>query len=240
MRIAPFFAGKRAVILGTGPGLTSDVVDIVRSYRRAHDDVRVFGINNTFMLPLFIDVFFACNPEWWDHYANHERMQQRFESGIDMWTWDPSTAARHGIKWIPGFWSGGKRNVTSLSADPDFIHYGHGSGYEVLGIAYHYGCREFILCGYDLRYGSGYDPARRKTGGPRHFFGEYPPELEHWPRVGPNGEMTGLLDCYRTIDTEALGLRIINTTPGTALDFFEVADLEKALHENDQPPLPVD
>jgi hypothetical protein len=240
--VIPKYAGKVGIIIGTGPSLTEDQVRIISAYRRGDPNpwwrptFRVFGINNTFQLPVPIDAFFACNPTWWDHYGKDPQLQSR--RGItEMWTWDLDTARRHNLNYCPGRWSGGKRNVTSLSTDPEYIHYGHGSGYEVMGIAYHYGVRHFILVGYDLAYRGGYDPANQNPGSGRHYFGEYPANLQHWPgRSGENfnlqnGDMTGLLDCYHTIDCDRLGLRITNCSPGSALNFFETGDLETELRK---------
>jgi len=225
------FKGKVAVIIGTGPSLTEDALSTIFEYRHGGDHFRLFGGNNVYS-EIRLDVHFSCNPEWWEHYESDPVLKEQIrDPHIDQWTWDKATAVNLGINYVEGRWSGGKRNVTSLSQDPAFIHYGHGTGYELLGVAYHYGCRTFILAGYDLRYPRGYSRDHRKPGGARHYFGEYPGRLQHWPKVGPDGEMTGLLDCYRTIDTDTLGLRIINTAPGTALDFFECMPLEKALEE---------
>jgi hypothetical protein len=90
---------------------------------------------------------------------------------------------------------------------------------------------EFVLIGYDLKYPSGYNGNQKKSGGNRHFFGEYPKELQHWTRfnIGDNGELNGLLECYRTINPEEYGIRIINCSPGSALDFFETGMLEDYL-----------
>ena len=230
MKIEPKFEGKTAIVLGTGPSMNNEVVELVNHYRAKPDSpFRVFGINNVFQLKVRLDVFFACNPEWWDFYHTEPKIRY-LRDNADLWTWDFETAHQYALNWIPGKWSGGRRNVTSLSTDPSYIHYGHGAGYEVLGVAYHYGCRHFILAGYDLRYPTEYDRQTQNPGGKRHFFGEYPEALKHWPKVGRRGEMTGLLDCYKTIDIDKLGLRITNTTPRSALDFFEVGELEKVLH----------
>ena len=236
--ILPKFQSKVAIIVGTGPSLTEEDIITINAYRNTHPSLfRVFGVNNAFTLEdLPLDVFFACNPEWWEHYHADARLQTR-KLYCDMWTWDLPTAREYGLNWIEGRWSGGKRNVTSLSTDPTYIHYGHGSGYEVLGLAYHYGCRHFILAGYDLRFPGGYSAVHRKPGSGRHFFGEYPAPLQHWPGAsGQNvdrhtGDLVGLLDCYRTIDTEKLNLRITNCSPGSALDFFEVGTLESELQK---------
>jgi len=101
----------------------------------------------------------------------------------------------------------------------------------LLGIAYRYGVREMVLAGYDLRYPKDYDGVKQIAGGDRHSFGEYPPELQHGTKygIGAGGELNGLLACYRTIRPSNYGIRIINCSPGSALDFFETGRLEEWL-----------
>ena len=213
------FSKYPGVIIGTGPSLTEDQLQLIE---RAWitDRCKVFGVNNALMVAQFLDVHLACNIEWWDHYHDYPLVR---ESSAEKWTWDYTTAARYGINHIPGRWG------DSFSTDPGFIHYGHASGFQILNLAYHYGIRTFILVGYDMRYGPGYDRGRKVPGAGRHFFGEYPDKLQHWPKVGKNGEFTGLLRVFRTIDTQGLCVRIINASPGSALDFFETAELKDIL-----------
>ena len=165
----------------------------------------------------------ACNIEWWCHYWPRDALLR--EGAFDKWTWDQGTAEKYGLHHIRGVWGDG------LSRNANYIHYGHSSGYQLIGLAYHYGVREMILCGYDLRYPPGYNGMLQVAGGDRHYFGEYPPALQHWTKfnIGPKGELNGLLDCYRTIKPADYGLRIINTSPGSALDFFETAKLEDCI-----------
>ena len=215
MLLAGIVGIVRAIILGTGPSVTPEVIDRVNA-----SGLPVFGCNNVYQT---VDVvaLMACNIEWWNFYWPRD---ERLRSGkFRKWTWDKATADRYGTGYIRGEWGDG------LSTDPSYIHYGHSSGYQLLGIAYHAGVREMLLVGYDLRYPAGYSKPERKPGGDRHYFGEYPPQLQHFPSVGPAGEMTGLLECYRTIKPEDYGLRIINCTPGSALRCFEAGDLSDYL-----------
>ena len=215
------FSGHKGVIIGTGPSLTQEQVNFI-GWARHDNRCRVFGVNNAFQIAPFLDVLLACNVEWWDHYSKDEdfRLFRLLNKTVDLWTWDSFIAHKYQLNHVPGKWG------DSFSTDPDYIHFGHSAGFQILNLAYHYGIREFILVGYDMKYGEGYDRGRRKPGSGRHFFGEYPRELQHWPKVGPNGEFTGLLKVFHTIDTEALGIRIINCTPDSALDFFEKGELE--------------
>lgn len=161
----------------------------------------------------------SCNPEWWDEYWIDDRLRL---GCFSKWTWDKATADRYGLAHIKGRWASG------LSIDPEYIHYGHSSGYQLINLALHHGVTEFVLIGYDLRYPKDYDGLRKNTGGDRHFFGEYPEKLQHWTKtgIGPNGELLGLLECYKTIIPKTYGIRIINCSPDSALDFFEMGELD--------------
>lgn len=209
----------RAIIAGTGPSLTAEVIDRVKA-----SGLPVFGCNNTYQI-FDLAAHLACNAEWWDHYwPIDERLR---EMRGRCWTWHRPTADKYGINHIEGRWGDG------LSTDRRYIHYGHSSGYQLLGIAYHLGVREFLLVGYDLRYPGGYSGVAKEPGAGRHYFGEYPRQLQHWTKfgIGPGGSLLGLLDCYRTIDCAAMGIRIINCSPGSALDFFETAEIGDAIQD---------
>ena len=218
------FSGKTGVIIGTGPSLTQEQLDYIEE-ARALDACRVFGVNNAFQASLSLDVLMACNIEWWDWYDDDAQFMEFRErrADCDLWTWDKTTSLQYDVNYVPGKWGDG------FSTDPGFIHYGHSSGFQILNLAYHYGIREFILVGYDMKYGPGYDRKTKNPGAGRHFFGEYPPQLLHWPTVGPGGEFAGLLKVFKTIDTRQLGIKIVNCSPGTALDFFENAELKEVL-----------
>jgi hypothetical protein len=201
----------RAIIIGTGPSLTQEAIDLVNG-----SDLPKFGCNNVYQVVPALTAHLACNVEWWNHYG-----VEVCRRGFDKWTWDKPTADKWGIHYIRGEWGDG------LSTDPGVIHYGHSSGYQLINLAYHYGVREFVLIGYDLRYPKGYDGRRQVAGGDRHYFGEYPKSLQHWTKfgMGENGELGGLLKCYRTLYPQAYQSRIINCSPGSALDFFETGEL---------------
>jgi hypothetical protein len=207
----------RAVILGTGPSVTTDVIRQLQATR-----LPIFGCNNAYQIAP-VRALISCNTQWWDYYWQHDANLRL--GSFDKWTWDKPTADKYGIAHIRGEWGDG------LSTDPEVIHYGHSSGYQLLGLAYHYGVREAVLIGFDMRYPVMYDGIAQVAGGDRHFFGEYPQELQHWTKfnIGGNGELNGLLECYRTIKPDAYGIRIINCSPGSALDFFENGRLEEWL-----------
>lgn len=208
----------RGIIVGTGPSLTPEAIQRINQSR-----LPKFGCNLTYR-DVNLDVFYANNKEFWNYYWD---LDERLRLGtFTKWTYEQSVSDRTGAHLLRGVWE------PSLSKQPGVLHWGHGSGYELLGVAYLHGVRDAILIGYDIRMPPGYDGFQRKIGdGKRNYFGEYPEQLRHWPRfhIKDDGAMDGLLRMYRTIDCEDLGLRIINCSPGSALDFFEVGHLDECI-----------
>ena len=208
----------KVICIGTGPSLTPEALERINA-----SSLPKFVCNNAYRDVNSPTALLACNPEWWDSYCpRDERLR---DAPFSTWTWDKPTADKYGLSYIRGEWGDG------LSREDGVIYYGHSSGYQLLGLAYHHVKHEpseIVLIGYDLRYPHGYDGINQVIGdGQRHYFGEYPKELQHWTKfnMGQNGELSGLLDCYRTIKSSDYDLRIINCSPDSALDFFETGDL---------------
>ena len=196
---------KTGIIIGTGPSLSDDQIRWAND--KQYNGAWLFGVNNVYQRVPNLNVHIACNPEWWDEYAYDAAL---CEGAFDKWTWDKHTyewrtGSIKNLNYIEGRWG------DSLSKDPNYIHYGHASGYQILGIAYHYGIRNFYLLGYDMAY---------PPGQKRHYFGEYPKSLYHDPKTGPNGEFTGLIKQFETIDEIDLGITVINLTENSALNHF--------------------
>jgi hypothetical protein len=86
-------------------------------------------------------------------------------------------------------------------------------------MAYRAGAERIILLGYDLRFAEDYNGKGRQIGTvPRHFFGEYPPEMTHWPSVKvKDGVHFGLVELYRSIHQQGL-VELICCSPGSALE----------------------
>lgn len=188
-----------AVILGTGPSL-NDQRDRILELRE-QDRIRIFGVNNTFNdFPL--DCWIACDPQWHEEYSP-------ITGDFDKWHWDKGICERYGYNYIEGRWGDG------LSTDPLYIYYGHSSGYQALGLAVHYRCSEFALCGFDMQY-----------AGARHYFrglsrddGEYPDKLRKF------SQFDGLIRQYETIPAVNPQLKIYNATKGSALTCFQFMEI---------------
>jgi hypothetical protein len=190
------------ICIGTGPSLTVEQVAVARTKGR------LFGCNNAFVMAPDLELLYACNWAWWEMYWEDVRYLP-----CEKWTTNREAADKFGLNWIA------EKNAPGLSTDPNVIHHGHGSGYSLVSMAYRAGARRILLLGYDLKYAPDYDGRARQAGsGPRHFFGEYPEPMQHWPSVKVKGGVhVELVELYRSIHEQAL-VEIINCTPGSALE----------------------
>jgi len=97
--------------------------------------------------------------------------------------------------------------------DPDWpnIRTGYNTGYGAVHLAIQSGAKKVCLVGYNM---SG-----------KHFFGDHPKELY---RASPYKKF---IDAFRGIipAVNARGVEIINCTPGSALPWFPMMPLERAL-----------
>jgi hypothetical protein len=130
------------------------------------------------------------------------------------------------LRFIAGKWADG------FSKDPECIHYGHSSGFQLPQIAYHKGFRRLLLCGYDMAYAKDYDGRNQRIGStPRHYFGEYKePELQHWPSVKvKDGVFVELIEQFEKVKKLNPDVEIVNCSPGSAMTCFAMGDLWQEL-----------
>jgi hypothetical protein len=199
-------------LIATGPTLTLPQVEAAR--RRGF---ALAGCNNVWESVPDLELLYGCNLQWWRHYWSPQLAAHPAEK----WTTNREAADAFGLNWIA------ERNAPGLSTDPSIVHHGHGSGYTLLNLAYLMGATRIVLLGYSLRYAPDYDGRAKRIGGEaRHFFGEYPKELQHWPSAKVrDGVHVELLDLYRSVAKQGL-VEIVNCTPGSALDCFPRADID--------------
>lgn len=197
--------------IGTGPSLTTQQVETSRAKGFA-----LAGCNLVYQMVPDLRLLFATNEGFWVHYWDEIRTHP-----CEKWTNNDEAARRFGINHIRGI------DRRGLSVKPDRLHHGHSSGYQLLGLAYLMGAKRIVLLGYDMRYAPDYDGRERKVGSvPRHYFGEYPSGLRHWPKVSVReGVHFELVNLYRSVADQGL-VEIINCTPGSALDCFPMADID--------------
>jgi len=205
--IARRFHNIPAVLIGGGPSLTRDQVELFRAlHRRGH--VAMFGCNDAYRICDFLDCLYAADGKWIEHH--HAQVINALGDRVPLVTVDKPAAAKY-PEWIavPDY-----NNEPGLSRDPTTLHAGQHSGYQLIGLAYHMGVRTAVLLGYDCHSGG------------QHWFGEHPTDAM---RVRSNFERW--VKHYDTIAADAHGMRIINATPGSAIRCFEMMAPEDAAAE---------
>lgn len=107
-------------------------------------------------------------------------------------------------------------NGNGLSLDPEYLVTGRNSGYQAINLAVLAGAKMIILLGYDSS-----EPQRGK---PTHWFGDH-------PRREPDNVFAIYRQSFKVGAKEiiAAGVRVINCSPGSAVDAFEKMELEQAL-----------
>jgi hypothetical protein len=206
--------GRTIACIATGPSLTPRQVETAR-----RKGFVLYVCNDAFRLAPDAALLHACNWQWWD-----ARWPEVKDLPAEKWTTRKESADKYGINYIPerpGFGCG-------LSEDPAYLHHGHGSGFQLMGMAYRAQPARIVLLGYDLSYAPDYDASARSPGStPRHFFGEYEPTLQHWPsRQVQHGRHVELITIYGAVADCNHRCPIINCSPGSALTALPMADIE--------------
>ena len=203
---------RTIVCVATGPSLRPAQLEVAR--RRGWP---LYVCNDAIRWCPDAELLTACNWQWWD-----ARWPEVRDLPCEKWTTRRESSARYGIRWIAERPCDG----SGLSNDPDFLFHGHGSGYQLLGLAWRARPDRIVLLGYDLTFAPDYDARRRFAGStPRHFFGEYEPELQHWPSVKVRGGVhVELLSYYRDVARQR-PCEIVNCTGGGVLDCFPMDDI---------------
>ena len=203
---------KTICCIGTGPSLTTGQIDAARKKGFA-----LYGCNLTYQIVPDLALFYSVNYAFWAHYWHIGLKQHPAEK----WTTNKKVAEKYGVNWIA------ERFQHGLSTDRDIISHGHGSGFSLVSMAHRNGADRIILLGYDCKYSESYDGLEREIGStPRHYFGEYPSSMQHWPSVSVQGGVhTELVDLYRSIKEQGL-VEVINCTPGSAIDCFPYMDIQ--------------
>ena len=194
---------KTVCCIGTGPSITQQQVDIARD-----KGFHLYVCNNAYQLAPDAELLYSVNFEWWAYYWDEVKRLP-----CEKWTTNEAAAKAFHINHIA------EKNAPGLSTDPNVIHHGHGSGYSLVSMAHRNGADRVILLGYDLKYAPDYDGRARQVGsGPRHFFGEYPASMQHWPSVQvKDGVHVELVELYRSIKEQGF-IELQNATPGSALE----------------------
>ena len=152
-------------------------------------------------------MLYFADKKWWDWHRERPEFQSFAGEKCTVFTTghevdDPEIAMLRNA------------GVEGVSADPYAIRTGSNSGHQALNIAILAGGNPIILVGYD---------AKDSAKGRKHFFGDHPDKTQP-----PYQNMIRELR-HAKAAIDALGVRVINVTPDSALDMFERMTLAEAL-----------
>ena len=206
------FKGHTIACLATGPSFSPRQADIARA-----KGFTLFGCNNVWRDVPDLAVLYACNEGWWAHYWSDELAKYSAEK----WTTNQVAAKKFGLNLIAEI------DRAGLSSDEAYVHHGHGSGYTLVNLAYLMGAERIILLGYDCKFAPDYDGQAMKVGSsPRHYFGEYPSALHHWPYFSiKNGIHVEMLRLWESVAKQN-AVEIVNCSAGSAIECFPKARIE--------------
>jgi hypothetical protein len=180
-------------ILGGGPSLRN--CDISQLNGR-----HVIAVNNSYKLAYFAEVLFFGDCWWFEAHRTH------LESfpGIIM------TTCQYEIKAFPRvIHLRHKLNRFGLSGTRQYVTWNLNAGACAVDLAVNMGAKTIVLLGYDMKQIDGrnnWHSDHRTSNDPGHNpYGEF---LLAWP--------------YIAHDAQRMGVKIINATPGSALDLFPV------------------
>lgn len=195
---------ETVALIGGGPSLTQRQVDACRG------KCRVIVINDALRLAPWADLHYFCDKKWWqwhntkDWYAGFKGLRVTLENA------DLCESGQ--IKSLQNLGQDG------LCAINTGLHTGQNSGFQCINLAVHLGAKRILLLGYDMREGT-------ENGKPKaHWFGDHPvpTPASLYPTVIPK---------FRNLEAplKALGVEVVNCTPGSAIDCFEQGDIESLL-----------
>lgn len=183
-----------AVIVASGPSLTVEQTQLVDRAHKA-GRCRVIVVNDNWQLLPDADVLYAADSRWWR--IHWPAVSTGFRG--EMWTCKRETAKQYGICHIDS-----TPRKQGLSRTPGLIHEGGNSGYQAIGLAYHFVCMRIVLIGFDMQH---------RPGDPPHWFGKHPQGLSNAGGVKDWApRFNALAD-----DLRAEGVELLNCSLRTAL-----------------------
>jgi hypothetical protein len=197
----PDWSLNTAVIVGAGPSLTDEQLLHVQQA----DFVRVIAVNTSYQKAPWADVFYGGDYLWFKvHFARIKALKV----GAQLWTQDNAAAERWQINRI--------RGVNREGLGHSDIHMGGNSGYQAINLAFLWGCKRILLLGFDMKEG---------PNGEKHWHGDHPE-----PLVQRQTFDQWLLRFEKmALDLKAVGVSVVNCTPGSALRCFPMSDIGEAL-----------
>ena len=224
--VLPLWAGATVVLIGGGPSLSVQQVALVKAAHEAQK-ARCIAINDAYLWAPWAEVCYFADSRWWEWQTtgvakpllglSAEQVRERFiafagqKCSIQHSGDNIHDEAVHILRNKRGQGNHGE----GLSRDPTAIMTGKNSGWQALNLAVLAGATTVILLGFD---------AQPDARGREHWFGAHPSPTPaaFW------AEMRRAFSAGEN-DLKAAGVRVLNCSPGSALDNFTKMGLEEAL-----------
>ena len=220
--VLPAWKGETVAILGGGPSLTAEQVELVRL-----SGVKCIAVNNSYLLAPWADLLYFADSHWheWNtkgidipglglkaaqvcamfaSFAGQKCSIQNSGANI-------KDDAVHMMRNINGV---GKHGF-GLSVDPGALVTGRNGGFQALNIAVLAGATQPLLLGFD---------GRPNRDGKTHFFGEHPRPT---PQAAYPLYRQAMSEAERAL--KAAGVTVLNCTPDSCIDAFPNVALEVVL-----------
>ncbi len=159
---------------------------------------------------------YFCDAKWWQQqHAANRRTQDGVYSFHD---------AIYKLNWFSGssdFTDHPQVHALRLTGQsghedaPDGLRHGSNSGYQAIELATKLGAKRVVLLGYDMR----------ADGGRSHWHDE--PRQRDFADVAARSMLPHFASLVEPL--KALGVEVVNATPGSAITCFPKASLEDAL-----------
>lgn len=172
---------------------------------------RVIVVNDGYRIAPWADVLYFADGKW--HAWHKNKPEYRAFAGEKC-----SLTCNTSVKSEPAVHRLIVGGTDGLSTDARHINTGRNGGHQAINIAFLAGGNPILLLGYDGKGG--------------HWFGDHPDKTCPPFSIVKSAAKT-IVPVLR-----AHGVRIINCTPGSALDCFESATIESVLPDQAAAPLP--
>jgi len=226
-RILPLWHGYTVALLGGGPSLTIEQFEMVGEARKA-DRLRVIAVNDSYLLAPWADLHYAADAKWhrW-HNEGIAKPQLHLSAAEVSGRWAAFPGQKCTIENCGGHVVDESVHImrnhdlaagphAGLSKDPGALATGRHSGFQALNLAILAGASKVLLLGYD---------ARRGADGSTHFHGDHPVTA---PAEAAFAEFRRSFSAAQA-DIEAAGVKVLNCSPGSAIDAFPKVSLQEAL-----------
>jgi hypothetical protein len=199
----PLFAGKTIFCLASGPSLTAEVCARIRGRRS-------IAVNSSAALAPFASVLFFTDSGW---YEPRRDLVANWAGLVISMSRTAKGELPDKVKRVQG--QGDPQALPGFSRGPGVIQQGRSSGHTAVSLAIALGASRVVLLGYDMRFVEGREHFHGEYKGPRDvgiYEREFLPGFAGWKEAAA-----------------AVGVEVVNATPGSALKEFPFMSLDEVL-----------